>query len=150
MPKNAIGKSRRDFLIKSMFVVPALAVNGVALNAVAASQGSKTSKKEISENKVKRGYRPTFFNQEEFAFIKAAVDRLIPKDNLGPGALEAGVPEFIDRQMQTPISGSFQKHHNFSAYKKPDGHSLSSIVGLFTRQRHRRSRTALVGSTFSR
>lgn len=102
MPKNAIGKSRRDFLIKSMFVVPALAVNGVALNAVAASQGSKKSKKELSENKAKRGYRPTFFNQEEFAFIKAAIDRLIPKDNLGPGALEAGVPEFIDRQMQTP------------------------------------------------
>ena len=30
--------------------------------------------------------------------------RLIPADKLGPGALEAGVPEFIDRQMQTPYA----------------------------------------------
>ena len=32
------------------------------------------------------------------------MSRLIPRDNLGPGALEAGVPEFIDRQMQTPYA----------------------------------------------
>ncbi len=41
----------------------------------------------------------TFFNANEAAFIEAAVARLIPKDELGPGALEAGVPTFIDRQL---------------------------------------------------
>ncbi|HEX2199337.1 MAG TPA: gluconate 2-dehydrogenase subunit 3 family protein [Burkholderiales bacterium] len=40
-----------------------------------------------------------FFNAREAAFIEAAVARLIPKDELGPGALEAGVPQFIDRQL---------------------------------------------------
>ncbi|HEX6319899.1 MAG TPA: gluconate 2-dehydrogenase subunit 3 family protein, partial [Burkholderiales bacterium] len=40
-----------------------------------------------------------FFNPREAAFIEAAVARLIPKDELGPGALEAGVPQFIDRQL---------------------------------------------------
>ena len=30
--------------------------------------------------------------------------RLIPADERGPGALEAGVPEFIDRQMNTPYA----------------------------------------------
>jgi gluconate 2-dehydrogenase gamma chain len=40
-----------------------------------------------------------FFNAQEAAFIEAAVARLIPKDELGPGALEAGVPAFIDRQL---------------------------------------------------
>jgi gluconate 2-dehydrogenase gamma chain len=43
-----------------------------------------------------------FFTKDEYAFISAAVSRLIPADELGPGALEAGVPEYIDRQMQTP------------------------------------------------
>jgi gluconate 2-dehydrogenase gamma chain len=40
-----------------------------------------------------------FFNPREAAFIEPAVARLIPRDELGPGALEAGVPQFIDRQL---------------------------------------------------
>jgi gluconate 2-dehydrogenase gamma chain len=40
-----------------------------------------------------------FFNSNEAAFVEAAVARLIPKDELGPGALEAGVPDYIDRQL---------------------------------------------------
>ena len=51
-----------------------------------------------------RSYQPTWFTAEEFAFITAAVARLIPNDERGPGALEAGVPEFIDRQMNTPYA----------------------------------------------
>lgn len=47
-------------------------------------------------------YQPTFFTPEEWAFINAACDRLIPKDDIGPGAVESGVPQYIDRQMQTP------------------------------------------------
>ena len=41
----------------------------------------------------------TFFNFEEVLFIEAAVDMLIPADEVGPGALELGVASFIDRQM---------------------------------------------------
>jgi gluconate 2-dehydrogenase gamma chain len=41
----------------------------------------------------------TFFQPAESAFVEAAVARLIPKDELGPGALEAGVAVFIDRQL---------------------------------------------------
>jgi gluconate 2-dehydrogenase gamma chain len=40
-----------------------------------------------------------FFNPEEAAFIEAAVERLIPADESGPGAREAGVALFIDRQL---------------------------------------------------
>src|SRR5258706_459048 len=40
-----------------------------------------------------------FFNPAEAAFIGAAVARLIPRDENGPGALEAGVPDYIDRQL---------------------------------------------------
>ena len=40
-----------------------------------------------------------FFTPAEAAFIEAAVARLIPNDSVGPGALEAGVPTFIDRQL---------------------------------------------------
>src|SRR3954451_21561138 len=40
-----------------------------------------------------------FFSPEEAKFIEAAVERLIPADELGPGAKEVGVPTFIDRQL---------------------------------------------------
>lgn len=49
-------------------------------------------------------YRPGFFNADEWAFIVAACDRLIPHDGEGPGAVELGVPEFLDRHMQTPYA----------------------------------------------
>lgn len=34
--------------------------------------------------------------------VCAAVDRLAPLDEAGPGALELGVAEYIDRALQTP------------------------------------------------
>jgi gluconate 2-dehydrogenase gamma chain len=47
-------------------------------------------------------YAPTYFNSAEWAFINAAVGRLIPSEGAGPGGVDAGVPEFIDRQMELP------------------------------------------------
>jgi gluconate 2-dehydrogenase gamma chain len=43
-----------------------------------------------------------FLNPAEAAFIEAAAARLIPSDATGPGAIEAGVPRFIDRQLAGP------------------------------------------------
>jgi gluconate 2-dehydrogenase gamma chain len=40
-----------------------------------------------------------YFAIAEAAFVEAAVQRLIPNDPLGPGAVEAGVPFFLDRQL---------------------------------------------------
>ncbi|MDB5945097.1 MAG: hypothetical protein JWQ33_123, partial [Ramlibacter sp.] len=40
-----------------------------------------------------------FLTAAEAAFIEPAVDRLIPPDELGPGAREAGVPGYIDLQL---------------------------------------------------
>ncbi len=44
-----------------------------------------------------------FFTADENEFIEAAVSRIIPNDNLGPGAKEAGATIFLDRQ----LAGSF-------------------------------------------
>jgi gluconate 2-dehydrogenase gamma chain len=48
------------------------------------------------------GTKYVFFTAAEAAFIEAAVARLIPNDAVGPGAIEAGVPFFIDRQLAGP------------------------------------------------
>lgn len=42
----------------------------------------------------------TFFTVPEARFIEAATERLIPTDDLGSGALGAGVPQFIDRALE--------------------------------------------------
>jgi gluconate 2-dehydrogenase subunit 3-like protein len=43
-----------------------------------------------------------FFTPQEAAVVVALVDTLIPKDDVGPGGVEVGVPIFIDRQMVSP------------------------------------------------
>jgi gluconate 2-dehydrogenase gamma chain len=40
-----------------------------------------------------------FFNASEAAFIEAACERLIPADELGAGAVAAGVPNYLDKQL---------------------------------------------------
>jgi len=40
-----------------------------------------------------------YLTQPEVRFLDAAVERLIPTDDLGPGAKDAGVTCFIDRQL---------------------------------------------------
>ena len=41
-----------------------------------------------------------YFTKPEVEFVEAALARLIPADELGPGAKESGVAVFIDRQLQ--------------------------------------------------
>jgi gluconate 2-dehydrogenase gamma chain len=45
----------------------------------------------------------TYLTEPESAFVEAAVERLIPTDELGPGGREAGVAFYIDQQ----LSGQF-------------------------------------------
>lgn len=76
--------SRRVFLKGAGVAAAALAVPGCERGAQqAASEGGTY----------------LFFNALDAGFIEPAVARLIPADDTGPGALEAGVPFFIDRQL---------------------------------------------------
>jgi gluconate 2-dehydrogenase gamma chain len=87
---------RRRFL-QTMAIVPAstLAIGGLTVGCTNAADGNAA--------KAAKPYEPTYFTKAEWAFIVAAVDHLIPADEYGPGAIAAGVPEFIDRQMETPF-----------------------------------------------
>src|SRR5579872_4729854 len=59
-----------------------------------------------------------FFKPEELTFIEAAVARLIPNDPVGPGAVEAGVPFFLDRQLAGPFG---QGQHYYLGGPWPKG-----------------------------
>src|SRR6185503_12564017 len=57
-----------------------------------------------SDRPLRRDERPgyIFFSPAEAAFVEAAAARMIPSDSTGPGAIEAEVPRFIDRQLAGP------------------------------------------------
>ncbi|PVY61336.1 gluconate 2-dehydrogenase subunit 3 family protein [Pusillimonas noertemannii] len=79
-----------DFFSRRRFVQAALALPAVlALPACS----NETQRPALAR---------TFFSADEYRFIQAATARLIPGDDKDPGALEAGVPVFIDRQLSGP------------------------------------------------
>jgi hypothetical protein len=41
----------------------------------------------------------TVFSPEQRHILEAFIDRLVPKDDIGPGAVECGVGEYIDRSL---------------------------------------------------
>jgi gluconate 2-dehydrogenase gamma chain len=82
--------SRRTFLLRAAVPVAGATILGVTRHGVA------------SASKAGRTYKPSYFNADEWAFVSAAVDRLIPADEAGPGGADAGIPEFIDRQLEMP------------------------------------------------
>jgi len=86
--KDGIG--RRHFLLRAAVPVAGAGVFKAATQPADALAASLQS------------YKPSFFSAEEWAFVNAAVDRLVPAGGKGPGGVEAGIPEFIDRQMEMP------------------------------------------------
>ncbi len=89
-------ESRRDFFKKTLTLIPLTVIATQTPNLIAAPEQQAGSDEKSAEP-----YSPVFFTAPEWAFINAACARLIPMDELGAGAIEAGVPEFIDRHMQT-------------------------------------------------
>lgn len=88
---------RRRFLRQVLAIVPAATVASGATLTQSACSSNAAPAVTASEN-----YQPTYFTAAEWKFLHAAVDRLIPEDEHGPGAVKAGVPEYIDRQMEMP------------------------------------------------
>jgi len=99
--------ARRDFLRKSLTLIPVVTLASAGLPSSTFAQTPASDAKQSGSvlPAVPAGdYKPTFFTPEEWAFVIAACDRLIPSDHVGPGAVELGVPEFLDRHMQTPYA----------------------------------------------
>jgi gluconate 2-dehydrogenase gamma chain len=86
---------RRRFLKSAAAMGAVLPAAGVS-----AQTHQHDDKHHAAHHPPKPGVRAhMFFTQPEVAFVEAAVARLIPADELGPGAKEAGVAYFIDQQL---------------------------------------------------
>lgn len=93
-PSESGVASRRGFLFKTIAIVPAASALTAAALLPSAAQTADIATAAAE-------YQPRFFNADEWTFLNAAVDRLIPADPEGPGALELNVAAFIDGQMES-------------------------------------------------
>lgn len=86
-------------------LVGAGAATGVLPLSGAAAEDSMKGMHHAAAKPVDPVEEPTpvyqFLNGDEAAFIESVVDTFIPKDDVGPGALELGVATFIDGQLNS-------------------------------------------------
>jgi gluconate 2-dehydrogenase gamma chain len=85
---------RRQFLVLS-----AASIGGVLVYSLD-RRASRLFKQEKSTQTLKIPLR--FFTEPEALIVAAAASRIFPSDDAGPGAKEAGVVIFIDRQLAGP------------------------------------------------
>jgi gluconate 2-dehydrogenase gamma chain len=99
--------SRRSF-VKSIGATSLATAAPLAATPLLAAADAAVADPQVSRPQVTHDHPPRvthdhplylFFNGEEAAFIEAACERLIPGDDVGPGALDAGVPNYLDKQL---------------------------------------------------
>ena len=96
-----------------------------------------------------------FFTADEASAIEAAVDRLIPPDDRGPGGKDAGCAVFIDRQLAGPYGSAsglymrppFMPGAATQGYQMPDAPAARYRAGLKALADH--VNTAFSGKSFA-
>src|SRR3954470_6649358 len=96
-----------------------------------------------------------FFTADEAATVEAAVDRLIPPDERGPGGKDAGCAVFIDRQLAGPYGSAaglymrppFMAGAATQGDQSPDGPAAVYRAGLRALAEHLKERFA--GKSFA-
>lgn len=95
------GLSRRRF-IKNTGMVAGGVVGGSLLGGVVTNQWKTKPDTQTKSNKNTadlQDARMFFSRKEDFEVLEAATERIFPEDDNGPGAIELGVPYFIDKQL---------------------------------------------------
>ncbi|PWA13191.1 dehydrogenase [Pueribacillus theae] len=95
--------SRRDFLKTSGIATGTLLGGGligglVGYNVKRTNVAEPETKTEAQKTETFKG-RMFFTNNKDFNTLSQATERIFPKDDLGPGAIDLGVPYFIDNQL---------------------------------------------------
>jgi len=92
--------NRRELLSVGVAAGGSVALTGTAVEARPISREVPWTPGDANKPAPVIGVAYEFLSSEEAAFVEAAVARLIPADDLGPGAKEASATLFIDRQLK--------------------------------------------------
>ncbi len=119
---------RRRF-IKNTGILAGGVVGGSILGGLLTNQFQKEP--ELTENETDLQDARLFFDRrEDFNVLSAATERLFPKDDNGPGAIELSVPYFIDKQLNSSwgwnaknyMKGPFIQDEYVREYEHKDRH----------------------------
>lgn len=118
--ENSETVSRRRF-IKNTGMVAGGVVGGSLLGGLLTNQfQSKDETKTVENaNQSLQEARMFFSRKDDFDTLSAATERLYPKDDLGPGAIELGVPYFIDKQLAS-FWGNNAKSYMHDPFRQND------------------------------
>lgn len=102
--KEEVSHSRRRFMKNTGIALGGVA-GGSILGGLFTNQFLTDTETETEDETAQR--RPMearmFFTRfEDFVVLEQATERIFPEDDNGPGAIELGVPYFIDRQLAGP------------------------------------------------
>lgn len=119
--------SRRSFVKNSSYAAGGLIGGGLLSSLIGVNlDGSKEETTMPSDKSVSQAFM--YFRREaDFKTLSAATERIFPEDDNGPGAIELGVPYFIDHQLagsfgrndQEYMQGPFHEGSDFQGYQTP-------------------------------
>ena len=101
---ETIDKSRRMFFVKSG------ATTALAAGALASPLSGCAVTPLAKVPQAKNARALAFLTTEEAKCVEAIVDTFIPKDDVGPGAVELGVVGFIDRRLSAGYGLGANQH----------------------------------------
>lgn len=114
--------TRRNFLKNSGLTLGGLVLGGAVTSLVVNNKGeiSATTTEHTEHGDVVKQYNHAlmFFTPVQYQIAAAAVDRIFPEDENGPGAKNLGAAIYIDHQLAGPW-GSNVKDYRLGAFYKP-------------------------------
>ena len=123
---------RREFLVLS-----AASIGGVLVYSL----DRRVSRASADDHAIRIPLR--FFTQDEALAVAALASRIFPSDDLGPGAREAGVVIYIDRQLAGPYG---RDRHRYTQGPFEDGPPELGYQGSATpREIYRQGLKPLLG-----
>ncbi|GIN90289.1 oxidoreductase [Siminovitchia terrae] len=141
MSEKDKGLTRRDFL-KTSGIATGTLIGGGLLGGLIGYNANKQTESARKESKGKDKSSPKglqfFKNYNDFDVLSQATERIFPQDDLGPGAIELGVPYFIDNQLagsyglnaREYMQGPFDIGEATQGYQSPLNRQEAFLLGL--------------------
>lgn len=122
-PNNsAKDSSRRQFLKNSGYAAGGLVGGGLLFGLLNNPFKSEEVDTSVSGDTGREFFesRMFFTRVDDFAILEQATERIFPEDDNGPGAIELGVPIFIDKQLAGDF-GSNKKDYMHAPMREVEG-----------------------------
>lgn len=128
--QKGVNESRRKFMKNTGIAIGGVAggtiLGGLLANPLNMKEPEQETKETIEVEDPTEA-RMFFTRHEDFRVLEQATERIYPEDDNGPGAIELGVPYFIDKQLAGPW-GMNVKDYRQPPFDGPDADADHSRI----------------------